>query len=94
MKEFMFFINNASDARKALAADDHLAFVKKCKTYISRLKAEGKLAAAQPLIREGIILSKTRTGWNKKQAGLAGDVHVGYYHILAKDLDEAGNCKG
>jgi hypothetical protein len=89
MKEFMFYIKNATDAKKALSADDHLAFVKKCEVYISRLKAEGKLAAAQPLIREGIVLSKSGTGWNKKPVDLSKEVQVGYYHILARDIDEA-----
>jgi hypothetical protein len=44
--------------KAALTADEHLAFIKKCEVYIGRLKAENKLIAAQPIVREGFIVSK------------------------------------
>ena len=59
-KEFMFYIRNAGDAKAALSSDEHLAFVKKCEVYIGRLKSQGKLVAAQPIIREGFVLSKSQ----------------------------------
>ena len=48
MKEFLFYIQNAKDAKEALSPDDHLTFIKKCEVYINQLKAQGKLVAAQP----------------------------------------------
>jgi hypothetical protein len=29
-KEFMLYIRNSGDAKAALSADEHLAFIKKC----------------------------------------------------------------
>jgi hypothetical protein len=89
MKEFMFYIRNEKDAKKSLTEDQHLAFVKKCETYIGILKGENKLIAAQPIVREGVILKKKGSGWIEKDIAADGETQVGYYHILASDLDEA-----
>lgn len=53
MKEFMLYIRNAGDAKKALSADEHLAFIKKCEVYIGRLKSEGKL---QRQLKSGLTI--------------------------------------
>jgi hypothetical protein len=89
MKEFMFYIRNERDAKKSLTSEEHLAFIKKCEVYIGKLKRDNKLIAAQPIVREGVILKKSENGW--KERDIAGDteVQVGYYHILANDIDEA-----
>jgi hypothetical protein len=89
MKEFMFLIRNGNDAKLSLTKEEHLAFIKKCEVYIGKLKAEEKLVAAQPLAREGIVLSKNGNEWTEKAIAVNGEVQVGYYHILAKDIYEA-----
>jgi hypothetical protein len=89
MKEFMLYIRNAGDAKAALTPEEHLTFVKKCEVYIGRLKSENKLIAAQPLVREGFIVSKTASGWTSIQVDPTKEVQVGYYHIRANDIDEA-----
>lgn len=89
MKEFMHYIRNAGDAKAALSPEEHLAFVKKCEVYIGALKAEGKLIAAQPIIREGFVVSKPGGNWNKHAVDPNKEVQVGYYHIRANDMDEA-----
>src|SRR3954470_16658857 len=89
MKEFMLYIRNAGDAKAALSQTEHLAFVKKCEVYISRLKAKDKLIAAQPIIREGFIVSKNENGWSSVAVDPTREVQVGYYHIKANDIDEA-----
>jgi len=85
----MFYIRNAGDAKSALSAEDHLAFIKKCEVYIGKLKKEGKLIAAQPLLREGITISKSSQNWNLHPIDPNKEVQVGYYHVLAKDIAEA-----
>lgn len=85
----MFYIRNAGDAKAALTAEEHLAFVKKCEIYIGRLRSESKLIAAQPIIREGFVISKTAGGWSSVAIDPAKEVQVGYYHIRANNLDEA-----
>jgi hypothetical protein len=89
MKEFMFYIRNEKDAKKSLTADQHLAFIKQCEVYIGRLKSENKLIAAQPIVREGIVLKKSESGWTEKDIATDMETQVGYYHIRATDIDEA-----
>jgi hypothetical protein len=89
MKEFMFYIRNEKDAKKSLTEDQHLAFIKQCEVYIGKLKSENKLIAAQPIVREGVVLKKTDNGWTEKDIATDKETQVGYYHILANDLDEA-----
>lgn len=88
-REFMLYIRNAGDAKKALSADQHLAFIKQCETYIGLLKAEEKLISAQPIVREGYVISKNENAWTQVAIDPSNEVQVGYYHIVAKDMDEA-----
>ena len=85
----MLYIRNAGDAKAALTPDEHLAFIKKCEVYIDHLKAEDKLIAAQPIIREGFVIAKAANGWTNVAVDPAKEVQVGYYHIRASDIDEA-----
>ena len=89
MKEFMLLIRNEGDAKAALPPGKHLEFIKKCESYINALKVQGKLIAAQPLIMEGVIISGTEGGGKEIPLNPGKEVQVGYYHILAKDMEEA-----
>ena len=44
---------------------------------------------AQPLVREGKIISRINGAWIAQPFNDTKEVIVGYYHILAKDMDEA-----
>ena len=85
----MFYIRNEIDAKKSLTPEEHLEFIKKCETYIGILKSENKLIAAQPLMREGVVISKFNNEWTEKNVATNTEVQVGYYHILAIDIEEA-----
>jgi hypothetical protein len=89
MKEFMFYIRNEKDAKETLTENQHITFIRGCEVYIEKLKRENKLIAAQPLVREGLIIKKENNGWAEKN--ISGDltIQVGYYHILAEDFEEA-----
>ncbi len=89
MKEFMFYIRNTGDAKASLSADEHLSFVKKCEVYIEQLKARNKLVAAQPIIREGVLLKKSADGWISRILDPTKEVQVGYYHVYAESIQEA-----
>jgi hypothetical protein len=89
MKEFMFYIRNERDAKKSLTSEEHLAFIKKCEVYIGKLKRDNKLIAAQPIVREGVILKKSENGWKERDIAGETEIQVGYYHILANDIYEA-----
>ena len=89
MKEFMFLIRNEGDAKASLSPDKHLEFIKQCEVYINRLKAQNKLVAAQPLVREGVIVSGSKNAWKEIPCDPSSKIQVGYYHILADDIKDA-----
>ena len=63
MKEYMLLIRNHADHQANWSAEPHQQFLKACEEYIGQLKKEGKLKIAQPLIREGKMVSGTRDAW-------------------------------
>src|SRR6267154_4802875 len=63
MQEFMLLVRNEGERLAALSPDQRLQFVKKCEVYIGNLKKEGKLMAAEPLVREGRVISGTPASW-------------------------------
>ena len=89
MKEYMLLVRNSGKAKESLSPEQHQEFLQKCKDYIGVLTKEGKLIAAQPLIREGKIISGTTGSLKELPFNETEEVQVGYYHILAKDFDEA-----
>ena len=89
MKEYMLLIRNEIDHQKSWPAEKHQKFLKSCETYIERLKRGNHLIAAQPLVREGKIISKGNGGWKEAAINETKEVQVGYYHIRANDISEA-----
>lgn len=89
MKEFMLLIRNESDSKDAFSPEQNQAFLKACEVYIENLKKTGNLKKAQPLVREGKMISGSNGAWKDGPFNESKEVIVGYYHILAKDLDEA-----
>jgi hypothetical protein len=89
MKEFMLLIRNKLAHQTAWEPEQHEQFLKKCEDYIGLLKNEGKLISAQPLVREGKIISGTTGTWEESPFNETEEVQVGYYHIFASDLEEA-----
>lgn len=85
----MFFIRKEADHQTTLSPQQHQEFLKGCETYIGQLKADGKLIAAQPIDRKGIILSNDGGEWKETAFNEVPEVIGGYYHILATDLNEA-----
>src|SRR5258708_1005608 len=89
MKEFMLLIRNEIDHQAEWSPEQHKEFLKKCEVYINNLKKENKLIAAQPLVREGKIISGKKESWKEIPFNETKEVQVGYYHILARDVEEA-----
>lgn len=89
MKEFMLLIRNEIDHQSNWSAERHHQFLKACENYIGNLKKEGKLIAAQPLVREGKMISGTKGSWKESPFNETKEIQVGYYHILADNIDEA-----
>jgi hypothetical protein len=89
MKEFILLIRNEIDHQATWSPEQHRQFLKKCEDYIGHLTKERKLISAQPLIREGKIISGAKGAWKEGPFNETKEVIVGYYHILAEDLNDA-----
>ncbi len=89
MREFMFFIRKQANSESTLSPDQHQMFLKGCESYIGKLKSEGKLISAQPIEWSGGIISGKGQTWNQAPFNESKEVIGGYYHIRAKDLEEA-----
>jgi hypothetical protein len=89
MKEFMLLIRNDGDAKASLSPDSHHAFIKQCELYIDKLKKQEKLIAAQPLVREGFIISGNKNTWKQIPLHTGQSTQVGYYHIRAENMNDA-----
>ena len=89
MKEFMFFIRKQSKSETTLSPDQHQKFLKSCESYINKLKDDGKLISAQPIEWTVKIISGTKEVWTEAPFDERKEIIAGYYHLLAKDLDEA-----
>ena len=89
MKEYMLLIRNNGNHKSSFPNELHLEFLKKCETYIGMLKQEGKLIAAQPLTREGVIVSGSIASFTETPIDNDEEIQVGYYHILADNINEA-----
>ncbi len=91
MKEFMLYIRNIGNQKATLGEEAHRAFLKECEAYILELKKENRLISAQPLVREGVIISGKEGNWSEELLDPSKRIQVGYYHILANNLGEAVN---
>jgi len=85
----MLLILNKGDHQATWPPEQHREFLRKCEDYIGNLKRERKLIAAQPLLRQGKVISGSKGRWKEAPVDETKEVEVGYYHILAEDLDEA-----
>src|SRR5438105_750054 len=89
MKEIMLLIRNYGNTKAVLSHEQNQQFLNDCQVYIDKLTKNGNLKSAQPLVREGIMVSGTPDAFNDGPYNETKEIIVGYYHILAKDIDEA-----
>ena len=89
MQEFMLFIRNEIDHQQSWSAERHGEFLNKCRDYIGELTKEGTLIGAQPIVRQGKIVSGTKGSWKEKPFNENKEVIVGYYHVRANSIEEA-----
>jgi hypothetical protein len=89
MQEFMLLVRNEIDHQANWSSEQHRQFLKQCEAYIDALTKAGKLKSAQPMVREGKLVSKSQGAWQLAPFNEAREVIVGYYHILAEDMNDA-----
>lgn len=89
MKEFMLFIKTKGDHLSHLSPEQQQAHVQKVGKYIGGLMEAGKLKGAQPLETSGAVIQGSKGIFKDGPFNEAKEVIVGYFHILAKDIEEA-----
>lgn len=89
MKEFMLLIRNEGDGKAAFSPEQQQQFLQACQVYIEQLIKNGNLKSAQPLVREGKMITGQPGAFEEGPYSDGKEIIVGYYHILAKDLDDA-----
>ncbi len=92
MKEFTLLIRNEIDHQASWSEEKHRQFLRSREQYIEKLMKDGKLKIAEPLFREGFIVSRSDEKWKEIPFNEAKEVQVGYYHILARDERGNRNC--
>jgi len=89
MKEFMLLIRTVGDHLTEMSPEQQKLHVQKIGNYIEKLMLEKKLKSAQPLEME----AKTIHGRNRNVKDgpfiESKEVIVGYFHIIAEDMQEA-----
>ncbi len=89
MNEFMLFIRSEEEPKANFSPEQLQLHVEKIGGYIKKLVDEGKMKSAQPLEMEGRMLSYQNGKIVDGPFNETKEVISGYYHLLAKDLDEA-----
>lgn len=85
----MLRILNKGDHQKDWPDQRHTDFVRRCEAYIGDLQRRGRLRSAQPLVKEGAILSTGAAGWNIQRLNLAEEIQTGFYFVRAENLLDA-----
>jgi hypothetical protein len=75
MNEYMLLIHNKIDHQAAWPPEQQEQLLKRCEIYISGLTKAGKL--------------KSAGAWKEKPLNGSKEVIVGYYHILAENINDA-----
>jgi len=85
----MLLIRNQINHQDSWTPEYFDKFLKACEVYIGEIKNAGKLISAQPLVREGILISGKAGALKESPYNETNEVQVGYYHIIAEDINEA-----
>ncbi len=89
MQEFMLFIKTEGDHLENLSPEEQQAHVQKIGNYIGGLMQSGKLKSAQPLQMNGVTIQGKQGTLKDGPFNESKEVIVGYFHIVAKNLEEA-----
>ena len=89
MQEFMYFIRSNGDIMEGRTEQEQQDHIQKVGAYIGELMQSGKLKSAQPLEIEGTLVEGSKGTFKDGPFNEAKEVIVGYFHILAENLEEA-----
>ena len=85
----MLFVRTEGDHLADLSPKEQQEHVAKISDYIGKLMQNGHLKGAQPLDMAGTMISGNKGVFKDGPFSESKEVVVGYFHILAEDLDAA-----
>jgi len=85
----MLLIRTENDHLATMSPKEQQQHVQKIGNYIGKLMQEGKLKGAQPLEMSGAIIRGNKGVFKDGPFSESKEVIVGYFHIIANDLNEA-----
>lgn len=89
MKEYMLFIKGTGNPAAQFSEEQRESHIGKVGKFIQDLVGQGKVKLAQPLEPAGMTLSFGDGSFTEEDHDSQEEAILGYYHILASDLDEA-----
>lgn len=89
MKEFLLIIRTEGDVWTSLSPQKLQEHIEHGTAYIGRLMKEGTIKSAQPLDRGSRIVTESNGVIKDGPFNESKEVIAGYFHIVAKDMDEA-----
>jgi len=89
MPDYMLRVLNRGDHQKDWPKERHTEFVRKCELYIGALQKADQLQSAQPLAKQGAVVSGTPGQWRVEPLEVKQEIQTGYYRVRANNLEEA-----
>jgi hypothetical protein len=89
MKEFLLIIRTEGDVWTSLSPKQLQEHIEKGTSYIGNLMKEGKLKNAAPLDKGSRIVTENNGIIKDGPFNESKEVIAGYFHIIAKDVQEA-----
>ncbi len=89
MREFLLLIRSEEAPKAKMSPEQMQEHIEKVGGYLKRLTEEGRVKSAQPLEMEGTMLSYKNGTIIDGPYNETKEIISGYYHLLAKDLNEA-----
>jgi len=89
MKEFLLILRTEGDVWTSLSPEQLQKHIQKGTAYIGKLINDGKLKSAQPLDKGSRIVFETNGMIKDGPFNETKEVIAGYFHLLAKDINEA-----
>ncbi|MEO8764645.1 MAG: YciI family protein [Ginsengibacter sp.] len=89
MKEFLLIIKTEGDIWTLLSPEKLQEHIEHGTAYISKLMGEGTIKSAQPLDKDGRIVFETNGVIKDGPFNESKEVIAGYFHIVAKDIEDA-----
>lgn len=89
MKDYLLIIRTEGDVWTSLSAEQLQQHIERGTAYIGKLIKDGILKSAQPLDKGSRVVTESNGILKDGPFNESKEVIAGYFHIVARDIDEA-----